>query len=77
MMRWLPWGCAFDVARAELATRLAAARFCAARIERLGVRPDQAAAEAVMMAELCALCDEWPEAVDAIANDPSPARALA
>jgi hypothetical protein len=40
------------------------------------VRPDQAAAEAVMAAELCALCEVWPEAVKAIANDPSPAEAL-
>ncbi len=76
MMRWLPWGCSFDVARAELATRLAAAQLIATRIERLGVRPDQAAAEAVMAVELCALCEVWPEAVAAIANDPSPASAL-
>jgi hypothetical protein len=76
MMRWLPWGCSFDVARAELATRLAAARWIARRIERLGVREDQAAAEAVMAAELCSLCEVWPEAVEAIANDPSPADAL-
>ena len=55
MMRWLPWGCSFDVARAELATRLLAARTMAKRIERLGVREDQAAAEAVMAAELCRL----------------------
>ena len=47
----------------------------ARRIERLGVRADQAAAEAVMAAELCALLRAvWPEAVDAIANDPSPAQ---
>jgi hypothetical protein len=76
MMRWLPWGCSFDVARAELATRLAAARWIARRIERRGVRADQAAAEAVMAAELCACCEVWPEAVEAIANDPSLAQAL-
>jgi hypothetical protein len=73
MMRWLPWGCSFDVARAELATRLLLARSMAKRIERLGVREDQAAAEAVMAAELCACSESWGEAVDAIANDPSPA----
>jgi hypothetical protein len=76
MMRWLPWGCAFDVARAELATRLHVARWIARRIEKRGAREDQAAAEAVMAAELTACSEPWGEAVDAIANDPSPARDL-
>jgi hypothetical protein len=63
MMRWLAWDCAFDAARAELATRLRAARWIAARLERQRVRADQAAAEAVMMAELCACCEVWADAV--------------
>ncbi|MFI5307329.1 MAG: YkgJ family cysteine cluster protein [Polyangiales bacterium] len=76
MMRWLPWRCSFDVARAELATRLAAARTLSARLRRQGVREDQAAAEGVMAAELCASCELWGEAVRAIAADPSPASEL-
>jgi hypothetical protein len=76
MMRWLAFGCAFDVARAELATRLSAVRWLTRRLRRQGVRADQAAAEAVMMAELTACSDAWIEAVDAIANDPSPASQL-
>jgi hypothetical protein len=76
MMRFLPWGCSFDVARAELVTRLAVARWIARKIAQRGVRADQAAAEAVMAVELAALCEIWPEAVSAIANDPSPAEAL-
>jgi hypothetical protein len=67
MMRWLMWDCSFDVARAELATRVHAARWLSRRIARLGVREDQAAAEAVMMAELCACSEPWDEAVSAIA----------
>ncbi len=76
MMRWLSWDCTFDVARAELSTRYAAARWVAAKLERAGVREDQAAAEAVMMAEMAACSEHWEDVVDAIANDPSPARAL-
>lgn len=68
MMRWLPWECTFEVARAELATRLRIARYNAARLERMGVRADQAAAEAVMMAELCACCEVWGDAVAAFAE---------
>jgi hypothetical protein len=66
MMRWLTWSCSFDVARAELATRVHVARFIAARLERQGVRADQAAAEAVMMGELCACCEVWADVVAAI-----------
>ena len=74
--RWLPWG-PFDVARAELATRLAAARVIQRRVQREDVRDDQAAAEAVMICELISEGAEWPRAVSTIAKDPSPARALA
>jgi hypothetical protein len=76
MMRWLSWDCTFDVARAELSTRANAARWVAARLQRQGVRADQAAAEAVMMAELAACSEHWGDVVDKIANDPSPASAL-
>lgn len=76
MMRWLEWDCTFDVARAELATRLAAVRHIIDLIMRAGVRSDQAAAEAVMIAELGACNDHWTEVVDTIANFPSPAVAL-
>ena len=76
MMRWFAFGCAFDVARAELVTRVTAVRGVIKRLTHQGVRADQAAAEAVMMAELAACSEVWPDAVDAIANDPSPAAAL-
>ena len=76
MMRWLTWDCTFDVARAELVTRWKAASWVAARLQRQGVRGDQAAAEAVMMAELTACSEHWGDVVDKIANDPSPATAL-
>ncbi len=75
MFRWLPWG-PFDVARAELATRLAVARRMQARIRKLGVRADQAAAEAVMICELIAEGSDWGSAVAAFATDPSPAQSL-
>ena len=73
--RWLSWG-PFDVARAELATRLAAARVIQRRIQREDVRDDQAAAEAVMVCELISEGSEWPRAVSRIATDPSPAQPL-
>jgi hypothetical protein len=73
--RWLPWG-PFDVARAELATRLAVARLIQRRIQREDVREDQAAAEAVMICELISEGNEWPRAVSTIATDPSPAQVL-
>jgi hypothetical protein len=73
--RWFPWG-PFDVARAELATRLAVARLIQRRIQREDAREDQAAAEAVMICELISEGHEWPRAVATIATDPSPARVL-
>lgn len=75
MFRWLPWG-PLDVARAELATRLAVARLIQQRIERHGARSDQAAAEAVMICELISEGHEWPRAAATIATDPSPAEPL-
>ena len=76
MMRWLAWDCSFDIARVELSTRLHAARWTQKRLQKQGVRADQAAAEAVMMSELAACSEHWGDVVDAIANDPSPAEAL-
>jgi Fe-S-cluster containining protein len=72
MFRWYNWG-PFDLARAELATRLKIARLIQDWIENDGVKPMQAAAEAVMICELIAGGNEWPEAVASIAIDPSPA----
>jgi hypothetical protein len=71
MFRWLPWG-PFDVALSELATRLAIARLVQKRIQALGVRADQAAAEAVMMCELAAEGSEWPATVADITPQPNP-----
>ncbi len=63
----------FDAARAELATRLAAARIIARRLEDEGVRPDQAAAESVLVAEIAAISSDWPGLVGAIAPHRRPA----
>jgi hypothetical protein len=74
MIRGLGLGVPFDVARAELATRLAVVRAVIERLKKQGVREDQAAAEAIMMAELTVCSEHWEAVVDDIANDPSPAR---
>jgi hypothetical protein len=75
MLRFVPWG-PFDVARAELSTRLAVARLIQKRIRKLGIPADQAAAEAVMICELTAENDQWPDAVGSIITHPSPAERL-
>jgi hypothetical protein len=75
MMRWCSWG-PFDVARSELTTRLAAARLIQGWVENAKVSPGQAAAEAVMVCELVAAGNQWPDAVSDIALDPSPADPL-
>ncbi len=63
-------------ALAELATRLAAARWIIGELTALGVRADRAAAEAVMVAELAAASPSWPAVRRAIdAGLCSPARA--
>jgi len=76
MMRWLMWDTSFDVARAELATRVACARYTIKRLRRAGVREDQAAAEAVMMSEMAACSEHWQDVVGTIERDPSPAAQL-
>lgn len=64
MLRWLDWeGCSFAVARAELATRLAGVRIVMHRLGQLGLRADQIAAEAVMIAGLAGCTTRWPEQV--------------
>ncbi len=73
MMRWLGWDCTFDVARAELATRLAMVRHIIELLRQRGVNSSQAAAEAIMIVELGATFDPWTDLVAMIANDPSPA----
>ena len=65
MLRWLEWECAFDGARAELATRLAAARRIAQRFCDEGLRPDQATAEAILIAALAGATEGWAETVEA------------
>jgi hypothetical protein len=75
MLRWLP-SRPIDVARAELATRLAVARLIQKRICKLGIPADQAAAEAVMICELTAEGEQWPDAVGSIVTKPSPAGSL-
>ena len=65
MLRFLEWG-ALDRGRAELATRLLVARTIATRIEQMGVRPDQAVAEALMCVDIATASSEWPKAVEDI-----------
>lgn len=76
MMRWLDWDCTFDVARAELATRVAMVRYLIELLTRRGVNSSQAAAEAIMIVEIGCTYDAWKDLVGAIANDPSPATRL-
>jgi hypothetical protein len=62
MLRWLDWDdCTLALARTELATRLAAARSVMRRLEALGLRADQVAAEAVMLVGLAGCTSEWPD----------------
>ena len=56
----------FDVARKELATRLAIARSIIARLVDKGCREDRAAAEAIMMVEIVGESDFWIEIKDRI-----------
>lgn len=77
MMRWLDWDCTFDVARAEIATRVTMIRHMVDVMRSRGIRGDQAAAEAVMIVEIGACSDQWAAIVDAMANDPSPATRIA
>ncbi|MDD9945297.1 MAG: hypothetical protein OXU20_29915 [Myxococcales bacterium] len=65
MFRWLEWG-PFDVGRAELATRLAIARKLQSWLEEIGLRADQAVAEALMVVEIATVSSEWPKAVEDI-----------
>lgn len=66
MLRYLEWG-ALDRGRAELSTRLLVARTLQARFEGIGVRCDQAVAEALMCVDIATASSEWPCAVEAIA----------
>jgi hypothetical protein len=49
----------FTLARAELSTRAAMARWIAARIGAEGARPDRSMAEALLVVELVGLSDPW------------------
>lgn len=54
----------FDLARAELATRLTIGEDICARLRGSGARADRAAAEAVMMVEVVGESDFWTEVKD-------------
>lgn len=56
----------FELARAELATRLTIAQDICRRLVESGLRPDRAAAEAVMVVELVGESDYWTEVKDFI-----------
>jgi hypothetical protein len=56
----------FALARAELATRLTIGKDICARLRKIGVRADRAAAEAVMMLEVVGESDYWTEIKDRI-----------
>jgi len=68
MFRWDEWG-AFDTGRKEMATRLAVARKVQERLQALGLRADQATAEAIMVVETATVSSEWPKAAEAISED--------
>ncbi len=57
---------AFEVVRAELATRLAVAERVASRLEAKGVRADRAAAEGVMVVEVVGESEFWGGIVERI-----------
>ncbi|KPK14787.1 MAG: hypothetical protein AMJ62_11815 [Myxococcales bacterium SG8_38] len=54
----------FALARAELATRLAIGEDICGRLRKAGVRPDRAAAEAVMMLEVVGESEYWTDIKD-------------
>ncbi len=54
----------FELARTELATRLAIAEDICGRLRRSGARADRAAAESVMMVEVVGESDFWTEVKD-------------
>jgi Fe-S-cluster containining protein len=62
-LRWSDEGWSFDRACAEMATRLAVARWVAARLVGLGLRGDQAAAEGVMVVDMVGSSDYWLDVV--------------
>lgn len=61
-LKWTELG-GFDVARLELATRLAVGETLYRRLRRTGTRPDRAAAEAVMIIDIMGYTDWWLEVV--------------
>lgn len=64
-LKWARRG-SLEVARWELATRLAAARDIRAHLVAEGLRPDRAAAEAVMIADLVGDAPGWDDVVEAL-----------
>ncbi len=64
-LRWTLHG-PFDVARAELATRYAVGRRIAQTLDARGARPDRAAAEGVMVAELVGSSSLWADVMRAL-----------
>ena len=55
--------CGFEQFRADMATRVTLYAWLTDQLEASGVRPDQAAAEAIMMIELSGTTGWWTEAV--------------
>ncbi|MCU0684618.1 MAG: hypothetical protein MUF34_20630 [Polyangiaceae bacterium] len=64
-LRWTHHG-PFDLARSELATRYAVGRRIAQTLDARGARPDRAAAEAVMVAELVGSSSLWADVTRSI-----------
>lgn len=62
-LRWADEGWSFDRARAEMATRLAVARWITGRLRRAGLRQDHAAAEAVLMVDMVGSSEYWLDVV--------------
>lgn len=64
-LSWTEWA-SFEAARLDLSTRVAAARWLIAGLVEEGIRPDRAAAEAVMICELAGASPLWPSVLRAI-----------
>jgi hypothetical protein len=71
---WIDRG-SFERARPELATRLAIVKAIGGHIATLGVRPDRAMAEALMMIDAVGTSEHWDDAVALMSPPPMRGRA--
>lgn len=72
-LEWTARG-SFALARADFATRVAIARWLAARFEAEGARGDRAMAEAIAITEITSLSETWTEILARVRAPNEPAR---